>query len=920
MANNTIFKLEDGSCYFNILIKDEKGQVKYDLSKVRWVDQNVEVLAFRMVYTAGIALPIYEIIMTSSVKSSLELFNQSNTVEIYYGTSPEKKDTFECDTVGHNIKQDPQGEKFVLNWGGVVKKNKLNSKFLEAEKTGTFEQTNVYSASSSAVKEWKSNPEEEVPLNPEKYAIAKAWQEFAGTPLIGGSVMEYEQAAHAYNVPHITAQNAINDMLLHIDMRPSFPLAAIDKDGRLIIKDFQKDLKGKPPVATFQPARYGALGRKQRATKVIPYIGNPQPISFKTYVNRVGGYTQVNMKDSVTGESNTLAVDIEGQTVKPWIIARTKTFFSNNISGKIGNLINKVKKNKAVGSKIQTNTLATTQANEARVGSHVKTTAQTRVVNENNTVDYHEVELHNKYNLINMSAVQIQLRVEGTYLNEIHVLDMVNVETGIRHDKINGYWIVEAIEQGFVDGKSANIVYLCRDNLNDVEGTKASTFAEMVQATLGLSASDKATLTTMVKDARRALVVCQGVLDKTYIQEFQAHLIGMRNSALSNFNLFDTGINLTSAQSTVLSLKNNGAMLANKAIRSFIKDPYATFFYNKLLGDSNLMGLFMMILSSILGGDLYNSFSNLFSDLRNFDYFLDNYNTTLKTASQESQPNYAAAIIAGLLTYQESPTGELIPIVFDTNNTKLMRIPPMSASSILTDEAKTELRDSIISEIVENIPDSVDIPIPEISLTDSEAVLSREEVTEVIVDSIADDLIARGYVYDSDLIDNATTQGTIVIPDGSTISYDTAKATMLSSATLKDILFGKRTFDAASVNKITRYIGTEIKVRHWGTFLTFNDLTSFNINAGYVDKYKTVNCTKVFSCNGGMRIYVALPASEVGTKFYINSERSLEMENNIMEVDDLGYTDAKGRPIPYIIYYTTEDFDTSNLTLEMRKS
>ena len=65
---------------------------------------------------------------------------------------------------------------------------------------------------------------------------------------------------------------------------------------------------------------------------------------------------------------------------------------------------------------------------------------------------------------------------------------------------------------------------------------------------------------------------------------------------------------------------------------------------------------------------------------------------------------------------------------------------------------------------------------------------------------------------------------------------------------------------------------------------------------------------------------MALPASEVGTKFYINSERSLEMENNIMEVDDLGYTDAKGRPIPYIIYYTTEDFDTSNLTLEMRKS
>ena len=309
MINSSIFKLEDGSCYFNVIIRDEKGQIKYDLSKSRVKDSNVEVLAFRMVYTAGIALPIYEIIMTASAPkdnktSELEMFNQSNTIEIYYGTSPEKKDIFTCDTVGHHIKKDAQGEKLILNWGGVVKKNKLDSRFLEAEKTGTFEQTNVYGASSSAVKEWKSNPEEEVPLNPEKYAIAKAWQEFAGTPLIGGSVMEYSQLEHSYNVPHITSQNAINDMLLHIDCRPSFPLATINKDGRLIIKDFQKDLKEAGPKAIFQPARYGALGRKQKATKVIPYVGNPQPVSFKTYVNRAAGYTQVNLKDTTTGEIN----------------------------------------------------------------------------------------------------------------------------------------------------------------------------------------------------------------------------------------------------------------------------------------------------------------------------------------------------------------------------------------------------------------------------------------------------------------------------------------------------------------------------------------------------------------------------------------------------------------------------------------
>lgn len=243
-------------------------------------------------------------------------------------------------------------------------------------------------------------------------------------------------------------------------------------------------------------------------------------------------------------------------------------------------------------------------------------------------------------------------------------------------------------------------------------------------------------------------------------------------------------------------------------------------------------------------------------------------------------------------------------------------------ASQLTPEDKLEIRDTAVLAIKENIPDSVDIPIPEIEITDSQAILSEDQIIEIVADKIVDDLIARGYVYDSELIDDAERDGTIITASGKEITYAEARATMLSSAKIKEMLLGNSTFDADSVNKITRAIGSEVKVRHWGTFLTFNDLTSFNINAGYVDKYKTVNCTKVFTCNGGLRVYVALPASEEGTKFYINNsvDPSIEMENNTMEVADLGYYDASGRPIPYIIYYTTEEFDTSRLVLEMRKN
>ena len=113
-------------------------------------------------------------------------------------------------------------------------------------------------------------------------------------------------------------------------------------------------------------------------------------------------------------------------------------------------------------------------------------------------------------------------------------------------------------------------------------------------------------------------------------------------------------------------------------------------------------------------------------------------------------------------------------------------------------------------------------------------------------------------------------------------------------------------------------VGDSIKVRHWGTFTTYDDLSSFNINTSYVDKYKTVNAMKSLTCRG-QRVFVALPASETDVKFYINSERSTDMETHVMDVDDLGYTDNHGRPIPYVIYYSTEYYDTVNLTLEMRK-
>ena len=121
-------------------------------------------------------------------------------------------------------------------------------------------------------------------------------------------------------------------------------------------------------------------------------------------------------------------------------------------------------------------------------------------------------------------------------------------------------------------------------------------------------------------------------------------------------------------------------------------------------------------------------------------------------------------------------------------------------------------------------------------------------------------------------------------------------------------------------------IGEELKIRHWGTFISEEDLLSWVITQGFMDKYRTVNATKRMCVREGKRIFVALPASEKRTtslygkkaaiKFYINSKR---VTMNEMEVEEIGYFTPNNKPIPYIIYYTTDGYNSNNVMVEIRK-
>lgn len=817
----------------------------FDSSFVR--SKDIEVYAFREVYTAGFALPTYQLIMASTDEDYLNSFNEQNTIQITIGTSLNELNTYTCDTIGKSIKKDGSGTKFILNWGGVISKNKLNSTFLKSVGYEVYN-GNALSALLSA---WTSNTGCGID---NQIAIADA-----------GITRDWRRSRQTLN-------NYMIDLMTHIDVRPSFPLATIDEQGRLVLRDF-KTLKSRGVSHTFVPTN------NHMKSDQIGYTGGLTVNSFKTYSNRFCGYIQKSGRDLKTGEVYTIGNNMQ-DTTAGWGI----------------------------------NTLATTKANEQSPIEHQSNESPNVLISETTPISHHETYVFNVTQLVNMSSIQVKLIVEGSYMQDVRVLDLIQINTGVSNDVNNGKYIIEAVEKGFI-GKAPfrTLVYACRENSNDVEQYQAGTYKKLALKELRIPSSTKAALITAIRASRRSLVYARGVMDNTFINEYEQHLISMKRGFLSNFYLTNTNFNFNDTQNTVLSLRNGGQQLMNRIVNKYVASPYSTMFINGVLGDSTLMNLFFGILSGLLGTDLYSEFSQLIGDLQTFDTFLYNYNNTVSSVAVTSSPAYVEELTSGTVTFSESPSGELITytITEDTDN------------MTYTAEEKSIMVSEIVTEVTERIPEAVDIPIPEITITDSEAIQPSEQLEETVIEKIVDHLIDQGYVYDSEIYDAVDSSGayinntvTFTKADGTTMTAATARSEILSSSVMTQILNGTRSFDSTSAMKIKGAVGTDMSIRHWGTFNSEDDLASFNIPSSFVEKYRTLNATKILSARGGKKIFVALPASETNVLFYINSVR---VTMNETEYDNIGYYDSRNLPIPYIIYYTTDSYNSTNLTLEIRR-
>lgn len=809
---------------------------------------NFQCFAFRLVYTAGIALPTIEFIVACSDLSYLEKFTAENTPTIFVGSDPEHMDSFEMDIVGHHLKNVSDLEIPVLTCGGVLKNGKFNSMILKDQ----LDETHKGKALD---------------------VIRDVWSQNVGTP-IDYNILEDHGAEREYKRNKRTLQEYLADIWLSIDSRPSFPMMTLGRHGELVLRDFQT-LKKVGPTATFAPSNPRTLKPNE-----VPYNGKAESVSYKTYTNRKLGYTQLTFKDSKTGEVKTLASSMRN-AYEGW----------------------------------GQNTLSTSQANEQPLVEHRSGDIQNLTVDDTTTAEYHLARLHNKNCLINMSSIQTKVRVEGRYLNWVNVLDLVKLDTKKVEDRISGLYIVEAIEQGFVYGAPfANLVYMCRDNDNDVEKNTIDKYSKNAMEWLTIPPDIKASIINATRTSRNALINTRGFLSGQYQKEWQALLIGLKTSAISNFSLFDTNVNLSSQTAIVRSFENAASSLVSKFLSEHVPPPFRNVLMGLGFSGAGIYNVLLTILSALFGADLFDAFSVLFSDLKNFAMFLSNYKKNVQTAQNYNNKSFIKQFIEGEIVFKENSLGDII--VDDISS--ILGDTVVKADTAITEEDKSGIITNIITSLMRQVPSSVDLPIPEISISDSEAIKPTEELKEDIAGIIVEDLVDKGYVYDDRELDPSEIAPTKVIKaDGTELTMAEAKQQMVASSKLKDMLLGRTPFDVASANKINAAPGEIIYARHWGTFSDFDDLTSFKILAGFAEKYKSLNTTKRMSVLQGRKIFVALPAKEHDVKFYINSTQTTF---DSMDIDGLGYTDNRGREIPYTIYFSTEGYNSNNLLVEIRRA
>ena len=852
-----------------------------------------DVLDVEIVETAGASLPFIFVQLISDDKEMMKYIIQNNTFKITIGESKKNSDTFTVQIYSNNPPNtNGTGVRELVEFGGYI----IDTSFMVNRVAETYFGNSLLVAKQVVKKYLNTKPKGGIVTNIDK---------------VNEKPVVWRREGMR------TACWFLAETLVHMDIRPSFPLFAFDKYGTFHLRDFDKVVKLGPTV-TFVARPPEKLGE-------IQYYNSFNVEDFRETYNLYSGFNKVT---EVWGAKNGM-------------VQYAKSY------------------NKPI--------LASTQEAEVLDGT---TTQALNLIQSSNVHDtYVEAFVHNTNKLVALSSMEGCLELIGRYYKSLKPTDLVTVKTSGEDKILDGFYVIDSIRtQIDMDrgGVLHTYVYVTRDNRNNVENYIAN-------PKKGLKILKKffAELANAVGQLRVAYAMAQNIMDGRYLKEIMSFAIETKRNLLRSFVVAGVGIDFNSSANLLQSLVCVGNSLMNTLTSMILPSSLADVFRDFVIRKPTLKSLLFKYISDYVPVEL-RSIISLLADS------LFKTTNTLNSIAVSNGIRVTANNTAGNATGTDSITANVgDDTVIDNTNT----------SEIDYTAGSSEKVQDIVEELTNNSSWlGLDIPFPILDLTESQSLLSDEELKKYVADQTIANLTNLGYMkdltteqldlFEKILLGDQPIENVSEVNDlanqinrnaGNTLYYrywgvfgEGANDTLLFAWEAEDKIIFTDTLLLNSSSILYNFDGSPYKGDEFAivkdnknyrvvlqTELLMKptvrnstkdkkdknllDLTSYYIKKCYKDKYRTIPCTKLINASQNAHIFFACPSSEEDLKFYINSKRVDVIEDLEDKVEylgkqvmgyfqiDLGYINGWGIPVPYNVYYTNIGYNSNSVLFEVKQ-
>ena len=822
------------------------GNVFIDLKVVGYDKDNIVTLNnmqnMQITETAGTSLPYVVGTFFTFDKNLADYFQLNNTLQLGIGTTIDDVEYYTVHLIDSPKDQDPSGNGWKVEFGGFIGPTTYMMDKI----------SDSYKGNSRLVA---------------KQVIKK---NFGIEPDINFLTVNENQVI--WRQTYETTASFLVNTLLHMDIRPSFPLFSFDKKGKFHIKSFDKVIQGSHKV-TFVPTVPSKADE-------IQYLNNFNVDSFKSEYNMYSGYNKVTEVCDATSGIPKYVID-------------------DNIP-----------------------ILASTQQSEQSGAGNRATLNQIQSTNVHKT--YNEAFAHNTNRLLSMSSMLGCLKLANGFYKNLAPLDLVFVDTGRESGSdgtINGLYLIDTIvtEISFTTTTITTYVYVTRDNKNNVEN-----YITQKRKKIKLNKKLIEKLAQAVSDVMAATALCSNIMSGQYLEELRSFVISTKNSFLKIFSVADVRLNFTGQIKYIQNALFVGNSLMNSLLYGIFPYEIASTLSDFLIRKPTTRMLLGDYIADYVPVPLQTPISKLTDSLCNVHDSLNsiaeanNVSTGVIREEIVASTSLAASeaddrVLGIIQQFENNTTGLDVPFPLITLTESQKLLPEVELMKYVADETILNLTDlgymegidtdefekvlmgtqpiefSMIQKINENAGNTMSYRFWGTFGQGSEALYAWVSGEDAVYTKILD-LKQFTRLFNGDYSPYSGTSFKIDTKDGGE-NYHVYKAE-----------------------------GTELVETERNESLDVNSnvlaqLTSFYINKSYRDRFRTIPCTKLISATQNSRIFFACPKKESNLKFYINSKR-VNLESFPI---DLGYRDSYGNVITYLVYFTDTGFNSNSVLFEVRQ-